>query len=345
MVAVPVTTLCPLPAATCQNDEDEHRTGQAEPGSEPSSHRNHEQHTDSEHHETLPAVSKQQAASGKKSGISTDLFVAVTLTVTIPGPEVLGVTVHAVTLADPAQVNATIPVNPPSPLTVTGKVVATPLGTLTAPLGPVREKSQAVPVSDTDCGLPVALSVKVIDPVSDPGAVDDAGLNVTIKVQGVPAGAIVMGNVLPQEFEVIVKSELLDTIFEMTTGVAPVLLRVTVFAALVVVKSCPPNVRLVGLIVIVATDTVAVPVSGTDCGLLPALSVKVIDPVTGPAGVDNEGLNVTLRIHGVPPGETAMVIGNVEPQELLVMVKLAFEDAMAEMFNGTIVLGLLIMII
>ena len=50
-------------------------------------------------------------------------------------------------------------------------------------------------------------------------------------------------------------------------------------------------------------------------------------------------------MHGVPPGETAIVIGNVEPQELLVMVKLAFEDAMAEMFNGTIVLGLLIVII
>ena len=223
--------------------------------------------------------------------------------------------------------------------------MATPLGTLTAPLGPVREKSQAVPVSDTDCGLPFALSVIVIDPVSAPGAVEDAGLNVTIKVQGVPAGAIVIGNVLPQEFEAIVKSELLDTIFEMTTGVAPVLLRVTVFAALVVVKSCPPNVRLVGLIVIVATDTVAVPVSGTDCGLLPALSVKVIDPVTGPAGVDNEGLNVTLRMHGVPPGETAIVIGNVEPQELLVMVKLAFVDAIAEMFKAIIVLGLLIVII
>ena len=118
----------------------------------------------------------------------------------------------------------------------------------------------------------------------------------------------------------------------MITGVSPGLLSVMVFAALVVVKSWPPNVRLVGLIVIVATDIVAVPVSGTDCGLLPALSVKVIDPVTGPAGVDNGGLNVTLRIHGVPPGATAMVIG-VEPQELLVMVKLAFVDAIAEMFN------------
>ena len=37
--------------ATCQNHEDEHRTGQAEPSSEPSGHRNHEQHTDSENHE------------------------------------------------------------------------------------------------------------------------------------------------------------------------------------------------------------------------------------------------------------------------------------------------------
>ena len=89
---------------------------------------------------TTKATCRMEAAGGvrKESGASSDLLVAVTLTVTIPGPELFGVTVQALTLAIQRRSTPPFGLNPPSPLTVTGKVVATPLGTLTAPLGPVK---------------------------------------------------------------------------------------------------------------------------------------------------------------------------------------------------------------
>ena len=113
-------------------------------------------------------------------------------------------TAHAVISELPGvQVNETVPVNPPSPVMVTGKVPMAPLATLALPA--VTEKSQAVPFSVNDCGLPLALSVNVIVPLSGPGALVAHGLNVMLNMQGFPPGdaAMVMGTV-PQEFEAIV---------------------------------------------------------------------------------------------------------------------------------------------
>ena len=98
------------------------------------------------------------------------------------------------------QVNETSPVNRPSPVMVTGKVPMAPLATLALPA--VTEKSQAVPFSVKDCGLPLALSVNMMVPLSAPGALVALGLNVMLSMQGVPPGdaAMVMGRA-PQEFE------------------------------------------------------------------------------------------------------------------------------------------------
>lgn len=81
-------------------------------------------------------------------------------------------TAHAVTSVLPGvHVKETMPVNPPSPVMVTGKVPIAPLATLALPA--VTEKSQAVPVSPTVWGLPLALSVTETASVTVPGAVDD----------------------------------------------------------------------------------------------------------------------------------------------------------------------------
>ncbi len=60
------------------------------------------------------------------------------------------------------------------------------------PVAAAREKSVALPVRATACGLPLALSVMVSEPVRLP-LVD--GANVTLKVQ-LAAGATVLPQVL-----------------------------------------------------------------------------------------------------------------------------------------------------
>jgi len=174
-------------------------------------------------------------------------------------------TAHEVTSVLPGvQVKDTEPVNPPSPVMVTGKVPMAPFATLTLD-GAEAEKSHAVPVSGTDCGLPLALSVTMIVPVSAPGVVDPDGAKVMLSVQGVPAGAMVMG-VLPHEFDAMLKS-LLAAIAEMFSAVVVLVLLITRFCpALVVVSSWPVNVRLVGLKLIAAIELLPVPVSATLTG-------------------------------------------------------------------------------
>ena len=155
---------------------------------------------------------------------------------------------------------ATGPTNPPNPVTVTGKVPIAPLAILTL-AGADTEKSQAVPARATDCGLPLALSVTAIDPVTEPVA--PVGTNVILRTQAVPAGeaAMVIGNVLPHELEAIEKP-LLGEIAEMLNAVVVLgLLMVRFCPVLVVVKSWPPKVRLVGLNAMAATVKLPVPVS------------------------------------------------------------------------------------
>ena len=203
-------------------------------------------------------------ATMKEEAVSVPVAVA-------PGAAAAGVvgTAHELMSELPGvQVKDTIPVNPPNPVMVTGKVPIWPLPKVTV-LDVETEKSQAVPVSGTDCGLAFALSVTMIVPASGPGVVDPAGPNVMLNVQGVPPGeaAIMMGNVLPQEFEAILKSGLLTAIAEMLNAVVVLgLLIVRVCPALVVVSSWPVNGRLVGLKAIAPIVVLPVPVSATWMG-------------------------------------------------------------------------------
>lgn len=174
-------------------------------------------------------------------------------------------TAHAEINVAGVQANETAPVNPPNPVTVTGKVAIAPLATETLE-GADTEKSHAVPVRGTDCGLALALSVTVIAPVTGPAA--PAGANVTLRTQGVPAGeaAMVMGNVVPHELEAMAKL-LPAAIAEMLSDVVVLgLLMVRFCPVLVVVRSWPANVRLVGLKVMSPAVVLPVPVSATRIG-------------------------------------------------------------------------------
>jgi hypothetical protein len=212
-------------------------------------------------------------------------------------------TAHEVTSVLPGvQVKDTEPVNPPSPVMVTGKVPMAPFATLTLD-GAEAEKSHAVPVSGTDCGLPLALSVTMIVPVSVPGVVDPDGANVMLSVQGVPVGAIVMGT-LPHEFDAMLKS-LLAVIAEMFSAVVVLRLLITRFCPmLVVVSNWPPKVRLVGLKLIPAIVLLPVPVSATRMGRAAVSRLSTICIVTARAPTD-EGVNMTPTVQLAPAASEA----------------------------------------
>ena len=138
-------------------------------------------------------------------------------------------TAHAVTSVLPGvQVNETAPVNPPSPVTVTGKVPMAPLATFTL-LGAEAEKSQAVPVNVTDCGLPLASSVSVNVPVRVPAP--EVGANVTLTVQ-----LALTAKVVPQVVVLVKLLEVLGTAVKFNIAL-PLLVSVTICAALVVVNN------------------------------------------------------------------------------------------------------------
>ena len=138
-------------------------------------------------------------------------------------------TAHDVTSVLPGvQVKDTAPVNPPSPVMVTGKVPMAPFATLTLD-GAEAEKSHAVPVSGTDCGLPLASSVNVSVPVTGPAPV--VGAKVTLTVQLALAARVVpQVVVLPKPLDV------LGTAVKFNVAL-PLLVRVTVCAVLVVVSN------------------------------------------------------------------------------------------------------------
>jgi hypothetical protein len=135
------------------------------------------------------------------------------------------------------QVKATAPVKPPSPVTVTGNEPVAPLATLMAAAD--TEKSHAIPVSETDCGLPLALSVIVSDPVTGPGAVPAAGANVTVTVQLAPTAKVAPHVVMLPKLV-----EMLGGLVKFNTAL-PLLVSVTGgCGALVVVNSWPAKARL-----------------------------------------------------------------------------------------------------
>jgi len=73
------------------------------------------------------------------------------------------------------------------------------------------------------------------------------------------------------------------------------LVSVTIFAALAVITSCAPNVKLAGEKLTAAPSPI--PVRLTVCGLPGALSAMVTAALRDPAAA---GVNVTLMLQGVP---------------------------------------------
>lgn len=156
-----------------------------------------------------------------------------------PSVGVTGLTgVHVTGIVVPVQATVTAWLKPPSGVMVALKLPVFPFFTVTV-AGAVTVKSQPVPVNGAVCGLPPALSVTVSVPVRAPTAV---GANVTLIIQFAFA-ASVAGNA-PHVFVCAKSPEM--TMVLIVKGLEPVLVSVTVFAALVVVSSWPLKVRLVG---------------------------------------------------------------------------------------------------
>ncbi len=124
-----------------------------------------------------------------------------------------------------------------------------------------------VPARLTVCGLLVALSVTVMDPVYAPVAV---GVDVTLMVQ-VPRAATV-----PPQVFVSVKPALATILVIAKAEAGLLFVNVTVIGLLVMRIGWLPKFKEVGLIVTGATP---VPARLTVCGLVEALSVIVMDPV------------------------------------------------------------------
>jgi hypothetical protein len=185
-------------------------------------------------------------------------------------------------------------------VTVTLNIWLEPRETVTAD-GAVTVKSVPVPLSATVCGLPLASSVTVSVPVRLPVAV---GLNVTL---GWQLDAAV--RVAPHGFGVDTAKSPEAVIEAMFSVALPLFFRVTGWPVLVVVTSCPGNVKFAG--VRTATGAVAepVPVRVTDCGLLTSTSVKTSLADSAPA---TEGLNVTSTVQEAPAATLPPAVGQVE---------------------------------
>jgi hypothetical protein len=147
-----------------------------------------------------------------------------------------------------------------------------------------------VPDSDEVCGLPTALSLTLAVPVLAPLAV---GVNVMLILQLLAAA-----NVDPQVVVETAKSPVVEIVMPVK-ATACLLVRVNTFAAVVVPTVVDAKARLAGVNVAWAMP---VPVRGTDCGLLFALSVIVIAPVRVPVAV---GVKFTSILQFLPAASVA----------------------------------------
>jgi hypothetical protein len=176
-------------------------------------------------------------------------------------------------------------------VTVTLNIMLERRGTVTE-AGAVMVKSVPMPVSETVRGLPLALSVIVMVPLRAPVAV---GVNVTLIVQFMLAGRDA-----PHVFVSAKSPELvIEVIFNARL---PVFFRVIISGELVVVTSCPPKFKLVGVTTETGAFAVPVPVSVANCGLLGSTSVKTSFADSADA---TEGVNVTLTAHDAPAARLA----------------------------------------
>jgi hypothetical protein len=166
-----------------------------------------------------------------------------------------------------------------------------------------------VPVSETLCGLPLALSVTVSDALTVTG---DEGVNVTLIVQPVPAARVV-----PQLF-VCEKLLTVVAILEMVSMPVPVLLRVTCWEELAVPTFWFPKLRLGCEKLTMGTSPV--PLRFTVCGLLTAVSVSVSAPLRAPLAVGEKlTLIVQLPLAGTEGRQLLLCVQSLEIDKLLML--------------------------
>src|SRR3989441_4630204 len=130
-----------------------------------------------------------------------------------------------------------------------------------------------VPARDTDCGLPTASSVMFTAAARAPGA---AGVKLTPIVQLVPGATepAPVGQVLPAAKAKSAACAPVMVMLVRFSGAPPLLVRVTVCAALEVGTRCLSNAVL-SLARMPSSAGKKEPVSDTDCGLTAASSVMV----------------------------------------------------------------------
>jgi hypothetical protein len=189
------------------------------------------------------------------------------------GVRLVGDSVHVEFTGAPVQVNATGVVNPLRAVTVTVKLTLLPAATLADDGDTAMLKSGPplvpVPVSAAVCGPLGSLSATLKVAVAAAAAV---GVNVTLMVQAAPAARVVPqvvvsanndADVPPMETAMALKGEVV------------LLLRVTIFAGLVVLMDWLPKATVAGVRNIPVGGVVPVPVSAIVCGLLGSLSTTV----------------------------------------------------------------------
>ena len=168
--------------------------------------------------------------------------------------------------------------------------------------------TSVVPFNGTFCGLFTALSVIVSAPVLGEVPV---GVNVTIIVQLIPAG---IGSASVEQVPpVTAKGPSPVVIFENEIVPPPVLVffTVTVIGELGVFCSVAGNVKLPGVTCTASCGTSVVPLKGTSCGLLAALSVIVSVPLLGEVPV---GVNVTAIVQLAPAASGELSVEQVPPE-------------------------------
>src|SRR3989475_10893965 len=163
----------------------------------------------------------------------------------------------------------------------------------------VTAGAMPVPVRVIVCGLPGASSTMFSVALRIPVA---SGVKLTLIVQLAPGATepAPLGQVLPAAKAKSAACAPVMVMLVRFSG-APLLVRVTVCAALVVPTRCLPKALLVAESVAVGGVT-PVPVSGTDCGLPAASSVMVTVAVRALAAV---GVKVRLRTQLAPAASVA----------------------------------------
>ena len=173
-----------------------------------------------------------------------------------------------------------------------------------------------VPVSGTVCGLPEALSVIVMFPVSAPSAL---GVKVT-EMTHVLAAA----RVLPQGLLLVFKAKSpLGTMLLMFSVAVPVFLRVTFLAALVASTITLPNAKDAGVSVMVGVPVLAFTVRLSVVVLVNEPDTPLIVTVTVPVAAVAEAAKVSVLVEAVEVGLKVAVtpVGRPEAVRLTLPVK------------------------